>query len=132
LSLSQTDDEAIDPYIWAGEAIQASDALEDEVESLQKQLNEERAATARLREQLQSLVDAKEEHEKVLLSKFTELLNSKKLKIRDQQRMLAGAKLDPQACKSYQWVTAHYPKSLPRPRLHAICTCCYCLLLCIS
>jgi hypothetical protein len=40
------------------------------------------------------LIRAKEEHEDALLHKFAELLNAKKLKIRDQQRLLATAKVD--------------------------------------
>jgi len=105
--LRQTDDEQIDPYIWAGDALQTS-------ESFQTQLADERAITAKLREQLQTLVESKESYEKALLSKFTELLNSKKLKIRDQQRILAGSTINPQASK-YPWIALHYPMSSRRP-----------------
>lgn len=47
--------------------------------------------------QLDELVKVKKEHEDDLLKKFAALLNSKKLKIRDQQRLLAHAKIDPKA-----------------------------------
>jgi hypothetical protein len=49
---------------------------------------------ARVEEQLQGLTEAKLNYENELLQKFADLLNSKKMKIRDQQRMFAGAKVD--------------------------------------
>jgi hypothetical protein len=62
---------------------------------LNSQLIAANAKITRLEEQLQGLVDEKLAHENALLQKFADLLNSKKLKIRDQQRLLAGAKVDP-------------------------------------
>lgn len=52
--------------------------------------------------QLDELVKVKKEHEDELLKKFAALLNSKKLKIRDQQRLLAHAKIDPKAAAEVQ------------------------------
>ena len=48
-----------------------------------------------VRSQLDNLIEEKTSHENALLEKFRQLINSKKLKIRDQQRLLAGAKVDP-------------------------------------
>jgi hypothetical protein len=62
---------------------------------LNSQLIAANAKITRLEEQLQGLVDEKLAHANALLQKFADLLNSKKLKIRDQQRLLAGAKVDP-------------------------------------
>jgi hypothetical protein len=45
--------------------------------------------------QLDDLVKAKKSHQDEMLRKFAALLNTKKLKIRDQQRLLAHAKVDP-------------------------------------
>lgn len=55
------------------------------------------ADNERLRQALQDLTAAKAESEQLLLEKCRRLLNSKKLKIRDQQRLLAGAKVDADA-----------------------------------
>lgn len=44
--------------------------------------------------QLDHLIEAKKEHEDLLLERAALLLNEKKLKIRDQQRLLATAKVD--------------------------------------
>lgn len=52
-----------------------------------------------LQEQLDEFIKAKADSERELLEKFRLLLNSKKLKIRDQQRLLASAKIDPVAGK---------------------------------
>ncbi|KAL9097806.1 MAG: hypothetical protein Q9165_000132 [Trypethelium subeluteriae] len=56
----------------------------------------------KLQAQLDDLVKSKEEHEEALLNKFRQLLNSKKLKIRDQQRLLAGARIDPDTAAQVQ------------------------------
>lgn len=40
------------------------------------------------------MIQAKAQHEEALLLKFTQLVNAKKLKIRDQQRLLATARVD--------------------------------------
>ncbi len=50
-----------------------------------------------LNAQLEDLIRVKDEHENALLENFTKLLNAKKLKIRDQQRLLARAKIEPDA-----------------------------------
>jgi hypothetical protein len=50
---------------------------------------------ARLKESLEELVKLKNENESQLLEKFSLLLNEKKLKIRDQQRLLVTSNVDP-------------------------------------
>lgn len=50
---------------------------------------------AKLSQQLADLMEAKSQHENQLLANFTQLLNEKKLKIRNQQRLLASATADP-------------------------------------
>ena len=52
------------------------------------------ATIASLDAKLDELVKAKSEHEEELISKFVLLLNEKKLKIRNQQRLLSTAKVD--------------------------------------
>jgi uncharacterized coiled-coil protein SlyX len=67
------------------------------VDELEAQLAEQKQMVDKLNAQVKSLGEAKQEHEDALLQKFSELLNSKKLKIRDQQRLLSTAKIDPDA-----------------------------------
>lgn len=94
-TLKQNDSQAIELFDWAGTAVAATTALEGEVASLSAKYHDQQETLAKLSGQLEDLIKAKEEHENELLQKFTELLNAKKLKIRDQQRLLAGAKVDP-------------------------------------
>lgn len=92
------DDEEEPPvqlFDWAGVAVATSAALETEVASLSANLHAQQERLTKLNGQLEDLIKAREEHENLLLEKFMELLNAKKLKIRDQQRLLAEAKIDP-------------------------------------
>ncbi len=79
--------------------MQRSDALETSIQNLTSQLTEQKQTIDNLEQQLEDLIQAKKSHEDELLGKFALLLNEKKLKIREQQRLLAGAKVDPNAAK---------------------------------
>ncbi|KAI1843055.1 hypothetical protein JX265_005164 [Neoarthrinium moseri] len=57
-------------------------------EELEKSVNE-------LKTQLEDIIKAKEDDERQLLEKFRDLLNEKKLKIRQQNRLLASADVNP-------------------------------------
>jgi hypothetical protein len=57
------------------------------VEELEKAVNE-------LKDQLEELIEAKKADESELLEKFRDLLNEKKVKIREQQRMLMANDVD--------------------------------------
>ena len=61
----------------AAEATEKSQSLEDKVRQLQAQLNE--------------LVESKRDDEAALLVKFRDLLNEKKVKIREQQKIMAAS-----------------------------------------
>jgi len=50
---------------------------------------------------MDEFLTVKEEHENHMLEKFSHLLNAKKLKIRDQQRLLAGAAINGNACECF-------------------------------
>ena len=92
-------------YDWTGElAVSITDADTSRREA-QSQVKVKEAELARLHKQLQDLTEAKKEHESELLEKFRQLLNSKKLKIRDQQRLLAGAKIE--ASRGVSWCLLH-------------------------
>ena len=87
--------ERVELLDWVTVAVDRANFLESKVENLSLKYDEQGKAIEKLNEQLEDLIKAKREHETSLLEKFQELLNSKKLKIRDQQRLLAGAKVDP-------------------------------------
>lgn len=99
IKLEQNDEEEINPFDWAGTAVTAADELREQLETLQASVSAQQGQVAKLNRQLDDLVKAKKEHEEELLKKFAALLNAKKLKIRDQQRLLSGAKIDPEAAE---------------------------------
>jgi hypothetical protein len=105
IALTKDEDIEIDPTAWAGIAVTRATNLEQEVRDLTVKYNEQGNTIQKLNQQLEDLVEAKIQHETALLEKFRELLNAKKLKIRDQQRLLASAKVDPQ--KGNQPLSTH-------------------------
>ena len=95
ITLAQDDDEEIELFQWTSISAQSAADAVTTISTLHSKLAEQQETIAKLNVQLDDLIKAKQEHEDILLQKFTELLNSKKLKIRDQQRLLAGARVDP-------------------------------------
>ncbi|KIV98931.1 uncharacterized protein PV09_09317 [Verruconis gallopava] len=102
ITLEPTSDDKFD--LWAGCAAGAQLIADTRkhANELARKLEQQRAANRKLQEQLQDLMQAKEAHEEALLHKFAELINAKKLKIRDQQRLLATAKVDPKKVNKVQ------------------------------
>ena len=92
----------IDIRKWTGTAVERSNELDREVQDLISKYDEQSRKMEKLNNQLEDLIKAKREHEDSLLRNFRELLNAKKLKIRDQKRILASAKLDPKQAAKIQ------------------------------
>ena len=92
----------IDIRKWTGTAVERSNELDREVQDLISKYDEQSRKMEKLNNQLEDLIKAKREHEDSLLLNFRELLNTKKLKIRDQKRILASAKLDPKQAAKIQ------------------------------
>lgn len=115
IELKQNDREEIDPFKWCGTAVQRGIEQEAEIQDLTSKYEEQSRTMEKLSQQLEDLVVAKRSHEGALLEKFRELLNTKKLKVRDQQRLLAGAKVDPTHAAKVQnarsATTSHTPKA---------------------
>lgn len=65
--------------------------LEEQVFSLTGHYRLAEETIRRLNEQLKELEHAKTQHEDQLVANFAQILNEKKLKIRNQQRLLASA-----------------------------------------
>ena len=92
----------IDIRKWTGTAVERSNELDREVQDLILKYDEQSKKMEKLNNQLEDLIKAKKEHEDSLLRNFRELLNTKKLKIRDQKRILASAKFDPKQAAKLQ------------------------------
>ena len=90
-------DEKEDPNLvaWVQTATTRAGLLDEQVSSLQEKFDEQSEVIKRLELHFEELSKASKEHEETLLQKCCELLNEKKGKIRDQQRLLAVAKIDP-------------------------------------
>jgi hypothetical protein len=101
IKLGQDDErEEVSPFDWVDTAVANGDELRNQLHQLQASISGQQDEMAKLNQQLDDLVQAKKQHEEELLKKFAVLLNEKKLKIRDQQRLLRGAKIDPAAAKT--------------------------------
>ncbi|KAL2216832.1 hypothetical protein M432DRAFT_551491 [Thermoascus aurantiacus ATCC 26904] len=95
ITLRQDDAQAIQLFDWTGLSVARADALEQQILSLTERYRIAEDTINKLNVQLEKLIQAKSEHEDQLISRFVQLLNEKKLKIRNQQRLLASAKVDP-------------------------------------
>ncbi|WEW56326.1 hypothetical protein PRK78_001769 [Emydomyces testavorans] len=95
ITLKQDDDQAIQLFDWAELAVTRANHLAQDILSLKAKYRDAENTINQLNSQLEELIQAKKEHEDQLIAKFAQLLNEKKLKIRNQQRLLATAKLDP-------------------------------------
>jgi myosin heavy subunit len=93
--LNYNSDQEIDLFEWCGTAVKSTSDTNDELSSLKSRFKEQQETINKLNTQLDDLITAKAQHENELLEKFRDLLNEKKSKIRDQQRLLAAAKVDP-------------------------------------
>ncbi|KAI9671142.1 MAG: hypothetical protein M1817_003649 [Caeruleum heppii] len=85
----------IELFDWTSICVTTVDAIETEVQSLNARYQSQEKTITKLKSQLEDLVQAKLQHESEMLEKFRDLLNEKKLKIRDQQRLLKDAHIDP-------------------------------------
>ena len=95
IPIKQDETQEIDTIGWVGTAVARSESLEKELVNLKARSEEQYDIIQKLNQQLEDLINSKKANEDSLLEKFRELLNAKKLKIRDQQRLLATSKVDP-------------------------------------
>ncbi|KAL8693086.1 MAG: hypothetical protein Q9218_002010 [Villophora microphyllina] len=102
LTLPASPDTDINVLDWCATAITRADTLFTQSQALEQEIAEQTQVVDRLRTQLEELIQAKKEHEDALLQKCAILINEKKAKIRDQQRLLATSKPDPDAVKKAQ------------------------------
>ncbi len=102
VDLSQDDDAEIQLFDWCASAIDQRLVLEAGQIDLHSKYESAQATIASLDAKLEELVMAKADHEEELISKFVLLLNEKKLKIRNQQRILSTAKVDEKKLQQMQ------------------------------
>ncbi|TVY15854.1 hypothetical protein LARI1_G005655 [Lachnellula arida] len=94
-TLRETEDEQPDLFEWCGQVVESKSKSTTELQTLKSNIKHKDEQFKKLEESFAELVDLKNGHEKSLLEKFSLLLNEKKLKIRDQQRLLASSNVDP-------------------------------------
>lgn len=104
IPLRKDDDEAIELYEWAAAAADTTSSLARDIRDLNGRYQDHADTIKKLDAQLEDLIIAKKEHETLLLETFQALLNTKKLKIRDQRRLIDGAKVDPRKGRSVNLV----------------------------
>ncbi|KAL3483732.1 hypothetical protein BJX62DRAFT_70381 [Aspergillus germanicus] len=106
LTLSQDDEQAIELFEWSNIAVARADSMEERYTTLLARFRTAEDTINSLNRQLDELISSKSLHEQQLMSDFVHLLNEKKLKIRNQQRLLASAKVDPEKLSTIQKATA--------------------------
>ncbi|KAJ5653505.1 hypothetical protein N7490_000508 [Penicillium lividum] len=99
--LQQDDEKAIELFEWSGLAASRASELGSQVIDLTERCLTAEDTVRKLNDQLETLIRAKTQHETQLVANFVQLLNEKKLKIRNQQRLLASATADPTKGMSY-------------------------------
>ncbi|KAF2016491.1 hypothetical protein BU24DRAFT_422829 [Aaosphaeria arxii CBS 175.79] len=97
ISLELNEEEEIAPFEWAQTAAQSHGQALEEITRMKAELRNKQEVIDQLTAQLKDFIKAKNESETAMLQQFMQLLNEKKRKIRDQNRLLAGAKVDKEA-----------------------------------
>ncbi|RFU81740.1 dna double-strand break repair and vj recombination xrcc4 [Trichoderma arundinaceum] len=93
IELKHDEDEGIELFAWCAESIDALAQSNVALAEAAAHAKELETTVAELKAQLDELVTAKQEDETTLLLKFRDLLNEKKVKIREQQKVLAAGPL---------------------------------------
>lgn len=94
LTLAEDRTEEIDTLAWVNLAVSRANGMEGELKDLSDGFQQQAARIQELTQKLDVLRASQKRQEALLLEKFEKLLNKKKLKIRDQQRLLATSKVN--------------------------------------
>ncbi|KAF5867226.1 hypothetical protein ETB97_004147 [Aspergillus alliaceus] len=94
VTLKQNDQQAIQLFDWSGIIAVRAKTLEQRFTSLLAHYRSAEDTIKQLNKQLEEFVSARVQHEEELIVNFVQILNQKKLKIRNQQRLLSSAKVD--------------------------------------
>ncbi|KAK6609899.1 hypothetical protein H4I95_02958 [Botrytis cinerea] len=96
IKLDETEEEEIGLFEWCALATRAAESAKDELKTLRTKYREQQKMLDGFNETFREVNKTKSDYEIQLLEKFSLLQNEKKLKIRDQQTLLASAKVDPE------------------------------------
>ncbi|OJJ44845.1 hypothetical protein ASPZODRAFT_134235 [Penicilliopsis zonata CBS 506.65] len=110
ITLYQDDEQAIELFDWSGVAVAQAERLEKQIASLIDRCQAAEDGISKLNIQLEELISAKGKHESQLVANFLQLLNEKKLKIRNQQRLLSSATMDPDKVNAVKAAAAGRPR----------------------
>jgi hypothetical protein len=110
LTLNHKADEAIQLFDWCGAAALQREKFHESVVTEQAKAADLEARITELRNQLDELTESKKAREAEILQKFCGLLNEKKVKIREQQRLLSTAQVDPSRLDAARASQAMQPK----------------------
>ncbi|KAE8348497.1 hypothetical protein BDV28DRAFT_143340 [Aspergillus coremiiformis] len=105
VTLKQNDQQAIQLFDWSGIAAVRANKLEQRFDSLLARYRSAEDTIRQLNKQLEEFVFARTQHEEQLIVNFVQLLNEKKLKIRNQQHLLASTKADEGKVSDFQNAT---------------------------
>ncbi|KAH6610240.1 hypothetical protein Trco_000260 [Trichoderma cornu-damae] len=90
IELKHDEDEGIELFAWCAESVDALDRSNVALAEAAARAKELETNVTELKAQLDELVASKQDDETALLLKFRDLLNEKKVKIREQQKVLAA------------------------------------------
>lgn len=88
ITLTHDGGEAIELFEWCATSVDAVTQTNAAASASDARVRDLQTAVGELKSQLDELVAAKQEDEVVLLQKFRDLLNEKKVKIREQQKII--------------------------------------------
>lgn len=111
MTLNHKADEAIQLFDWCGAAALAREQFQETVVAEKAKISDLEAHITELRNQLDELTESKKARETEMLEKFCGLLNEKKVKIREQQRLLSTAQVDPSRLDVVRASQASQPKT---------------------
>ncbi|GKT57013.1 mitotic apparatus protein p62-like protein [Colletotrichum tofieldiae] len=95
IELSHSPRELIELFDWCALSAQTANETKEALASATAKATQLEESVRELKAQLDELIAAKEADESELLEKFRDLLNEKKVKIRQQQKLLASASVEP-------------------------------------
>ncbi|KAK3315146.1 hypothetical protein B0H66DRAFT_642421 [Apodospora peruviana] len=95
VALTFKEDEEVSLFDWCGAVALEREKFREDLVAETARAADLEARVAELRSQLDELTQAKKAREREILEKMCTLINEKKLKIREQQRLLSTAKVDP-------------------------------------
>ncbi|KHO01961.1 DNA double-strand break repair and VJ recombination XRCC4 [Metarhizium album ARSEF 1941] len=94
VTLNHDQAERIELFEWCATSVDAAGRAEESAAAAGSRIRDLQASVDRLEMQLDELVAAKQEDDVVLLQKFRDLLNEKKVKIREQQKIITELTAD--------------------------------------